>query len=128
MFNSISPSPLSLKLCKYCGCPFYVYRSVDFDKKKFCCLRHKENAHYLDLTKNRKKEIFQLLGNKCVKCGYIGPALQIDHVNGGGTKERQRCNGTGVYYGFILKAIKNGSKDYQVLCANCNMEKGLCKE
>jgi hypothetical protein len=49
-------------------------------------------------------------------------ALQIDHVHGGGsgkrTREHRGPNET--YYNHILKEIKAGSRDYQLLCANCN--------
>lgn len=71
-----------------------------------------------------KKELFDFFNNKCNKCGYIGLALQIDHVNGGGCKEiREIKSHHKDYYSYILKKIKAGSKDYQCLCANCNWEK-----
>ena len=71
-----------------------------------------------------KKELFHLLGDKCIKCGYIGLALQIDHVNGGGCREIRELKKHGQsHYDYILKKIKLGSKDYQCLCANCNWEK-----
>lgn len=86
-------------------------------------------------TQQYKEEIHRLLGDKCVKCGYIGLALQIDHVNGGGNKERgyyrgenknpSRTHSSQSYYYRILMKIKAGSKDYQLLCANCNAEKEL---
>jgi hypothetical protein len=73
-------------------------------------------------------EIHQLLGGKCVKCGYIGIALQIDHVTGGGGKQRKGLLGCShssspTYYKHILKEIKEGSHEYQLLCANHNWEK-----
>jgi hypothetical protein len=46
-------------------------------------------------------------------------ALQIDHVNGGGTKERKIYNGQN-RYAIILKRLLENSKEYQILCANCN--------
>jgi len=65
-------------------------------------------------------QIIALLGGKC-KCGFSDPrALQIDHVNGHGNKEKREAGSTITYYNRILKRIKEGSKDYQVLCANCN--------
>ena len=69
-----------------------------------------------------RTEIFKLLGDKCIKCGFSNIyALQIDHVNGGGHKAliKMRKN-TKKYYMEILDHIKNGSKEYQLLCANCN--------
>jgi len=62
----------------------------------------------------------QALGGKCARCGFDDwRALQIDHINGGGTRERRnRKQGTISYY---LEIIKNPDKNkYQILCANCN--------
>jgi hypothetical protein len=73
-----------------------------------------------------RKEIINLFGNKCCKCGFDDfRALQIDHVNGGGCRQSRElfgCSHTGsvAYYKHILDSIKSSSKDYQILCANCN--------
>jgi hypothetical protein len=73
-----------------------------------------------------RKEIFRLLGNKCVRCGFADPrVLQIDHIHGHGTQERKKQTNNACYYRLILNKIKNGSKDYQLLCANCNWLKRL---
>jgi hypothetical protein len=81
-----------------------------------------------NMAKKIKSELYQLLGGKCVICGYVGTALCIDHVNGGGTKERKE-NGSSDYryYRKILGKIKAGSKDYQLLCANHNLEKEMSR-
>ena len=83
-------------------------------------LKRKSKSYLL----NKRKELVKKLGGKCVKCG-IGDirVLQVDHINGGGNKERisftptQRRN-------MIMK--DDGSK-YQLLCANCNWIKGYEK-
>jgi len=76
----------------------------------------------------RKEKIIKLLGGKCVICGYSGPALQIDHINNDGAEERKKHGNSNGYYSIIYKKIKEGSKDYQLLCANCNWEKILAKK
>ena len=49
--------------------------------------------------------------------------LCIDHVNGGGSKERKRLDvGCGTEFYRWLKR-NNYPKGYQVLCANCNQVK-----
>ena len=90
---------------------------------------YKEKKRVMDREyhKKIKKEIFELLGNKCCKCGYSGLALVVDHVNNDGNIERKKYinGGSNRYWFNILKKIRTGSKDYQLLCANCNMEKEM---
>lgn len=63
-----------------------------------------------------RQRLLQLLGGKCVHCGFSDPrALQVDHLNGGGTKEIRTIGAWGVY----RRALKH-PKEYQLLCANCN--------
>jgi len=73
-------------------------------------------------------EIFSLLGNKCSNPNCLVPngcsdsrCLQIDHVRGGGSgNDKKARNRPSTFYLKILKEIKAGSKDYQLLCSNCN--------
>jgi hypothetical protein len=107
------------------------------EKKEYVKIYNHNNIHRrITWSKNRriilKKEIHSLLGNRCIVCGYTGLALQIDHVNGHGTEERKSIgNGTKqcnlAYLNYVLKKIKNGSRGYQLLCANHNIEKYLKK-
>jgi hypothetical protein len=71
-----------------------------------------------------RKEIIDLLGGKCNICGFNDiRALQIDHVNDDGKLDRERYNSNMTLYKIILERIKNGSKNYQCLCANHNIIK-----
>jgi len=67
--------------------------------------------------------VLEKFGNRCGHCGYDTDlrALQIDHVNGGGGRERK---GLG-YYGALKLAANDTEGRYQVLCANCNVLKRL---
>lgn len=101
-----------------------IYRKKFWVNKKEC------NNRYARKRRRRlREEITKLLGGKC-KCGYYGLALEIHHVNGGGTAQRKRQHG-GVkggdnqYLRNILKRIKAGSKEFQLLCANCHKEKDM---
>lgn len=93
-------------------------------KKNLC--KKCYNARRQNYPHQIRMEIFNLLGDKCVHCGFSDwRALQIDHVNGGGTKERRNTrthfsNNLYYYYKHVLEQIKGGSKDYQLLCSNCN--------
>ncbi len=94
-------------------------------------------------TRQREREyrakyqhlIFDLLGSKCSWCGITDlRVIQIDHVNGGGTAERKKPGQKSRwnYYRGIFGEISAGSKNYQLLCANCNWikrwEKRECRE
>lgn len=73
-----------------------------------------------ECLQNIREKIVKLLGSKCVICGFSDPrALEIDHINNNGNEERKIFSTYG-YYKHILDQIKVGSKDYQLLCSNCN--------
>ena len=103
-------------------------------KEKSKYNRKYRETHYYEILKDSssskreirrkvKGEILYLLGGRCVHCGESDwRCLQIDHINGGGNKERKRMNHS-YYEKMILEKIKSGSKDYQLLCANCNWKK-----
>lgn len=85
--------------------------------------RAREGAFVNNNLKNKEKtskirqQILDKYGNKCVKCGFSDwRALQIDHINGGGSKE-VRFLGQNKYFKSVL-ADTTGK--YQLLCANCN--------
>jgi len=102
------------------------------DAKKQCKDYHIKHRKEIYKQKQRrinecKDKIMYLLGNKCANpnCPILPEkldkrALQIDHIHGGGNKEKKNFSGREGYYGYILKQIKSGSKDYQLLCAYCN--------
>lgn len=79
-------------------------------------------------NKKIKAEIHKLLGDRCVNPFNLNHGdflndsrcLQIDHINGGGYRELKRLKTQWAYYKYILEQIKNGSKEYQLLCSNCN--------
>lgn len=65
--------------------------------------------------------VIEKMGGKCVKCGFDNiHALQIDHINGDGSKERKERKYKGNFHKHVLKSILNKENRYQLLCANCN--------
>ena len=76
-----------------------------------------------------KLRLFRLMGGKCVKCGFTDHrALQIDHVDGGGSKEMKeefRCLGRNIYLKAVEKSYLEDEGKYQLLCANCNWIKRI---
>jgi len=72
-----------------------------------------------------RMEALSAYGGKCVNCGEDFPEiLVIDHINGGGTRERKKIGG-GPNFFFFLKQ-KQYPSGYQVLCYNCNALKEHC--
>lgn len=70
-----------------------------------------------------KLEIYSLLGNKCLSCGFAdNRAFHVDHINGGGTKERKQMNRL-AYLKNILEQIQLRAECFQLLCANCHQIK-----
>lgn len=68
-----------------------------------------------------KQELFNILGNKCVRCGFSDPrALQIDHIEGGGNKEHRERKGPRNMYQFYRRNPDMAQQRLQILCANCN--------
>jgi hypothetical protein len=64
---------------------------------------------------------------KCACCGETELCfLSIDHINGGGNKERKKIRGN--FYSWFIK--NNFPKGYQVLCMNCQFGRkcnnGVC--
>lgn len=77
-------------------------------------------------TMEIRNEILQLLGNKCSICGFSDErALCIDHIHGGGNIERKKFSNYFMNLKYILKQLKTGSKDYQLLCYNHNRIKSI---
>ncbi len=62
----------------------------------------------------------------CVRCGNNDiRVLSIDHINGGGTRERKNMSSTSsyLYYCWLIK--NNFPKGYQTLCMNCQFIKRI---
>lgn len=115
--------------CKFCSTLFESSRS-DALRCPACRDKYLKEYRRREDTKERRKKsnrkirerLFEGYGGKCVCCGESRfEFLALDHVNGGGRKERQ----TKSTQQIALKAIKNNfPPDYQILCHNCNQAKG----
>ena len=50
--------------------------------------RNKRKLDLREWNQKIRETIIRMLGGKCIKCNFTDPrALQMDHINGGGTKE-----------------------------------------
>ena len=69
----------------------------------------------------RRIEIIERLGRKCSRCGFNDyRALQIDHINGGGNRQRKEDGQSRIMREIELMSDKTLRENYQLLCANCN--------
>lgn len=68
----------------------------------------------------KRRELIQEMGGECIKCGFDDwRALQIDHINGGGTNDNKIMRNFSPLK-RLKEIIKNKDIIYQLLCANCN--------
>jgi hypothetical protein len=68
-----------------------------------------------------REELIKKLGSSCIKCGFSDPrALQIDHINGGGTDELKQFGCCWSMYKFYVYNPDKIINHLQLLCANCN--------
>jgi len=111
------------KNCLGCGKEFLLT-----SPRQLYCQAHKDLKR-LRFRQRLKARVFTLLGNRCnsPECKWQNAdnslgcvdrrCLQVDHVLGGGCRERKTKfkNAFAVYF----DVLRNPQK-YQLLCANCN--------
>jgi len=79
----------------------------------YSCQKRRANRR----NKQLRNKVVTYLGGRCSICQFSDfRALQIDHVNGGGSVERQTLKDSK----FYQKVLTDTSGLYQLLCANCN--------
>jgi hypothetical protein len=103
-------------------------QTIDKANRKWAINNRRKTRGYLNKHReNQRNQVLKYLGNKCKQCGFSDKrALQIDHVQGNGAKERKA-----LWLYEIHKRILSGQydNDYQLLCANCNqIKKAINKE
>lgn len=87
------------------------------------CRQCRDNMNEAERQRNHalRDDVFYAYGGyKCAYCGLDNPdVMQIDHIAGGGRQHLKQINNQ--LYKWLKK---NGyPKGFQVLCANCNMQK-----
>ena len=79
-------------------------------------------ARTRELRFQARIEVINHYGGKCACCGNEQPRfLQLDHIDGGGTKHHNSL--TTSMLGYLKK--NNFPPGFRVLCANCNMAIGF---
>ena len=102
------------------------------EKQKKCMQKYLNSDNYLkripsirksqkEYLRNQRNAAIEILGNVCVRCGFGDRrAIQIDHINGGGSKERKERKYKGNFYKNVINSVLSEENKYQLLCANCN--------
>ena len=76
-----------------------------------------ENQQQNERARELRTAVISVLGAKCIRCRFDDPrALQVDHPNGGGRKQRAKFQYVKEYYSYIL----SHPEEFDLLCANCN--------
>lgn len=71
--------------------------------------------------RDQKSQVFTLLGGACIKCGFSDVrALQLDHIDGGGNKDRLTAPRGNDRFRSMLRDPEGTQTKFQILCANCN--------
>ncbi len=79
------------------------------------------SGHQKEYLRRLRKSVLDALGGKCMRCDFDDyRALQIDHVNGGGSKERKSRGYRKNFHKHVLESFLKKENKYQLLCANCN--------
>jgi hypothetical protein len=112
----------SEEICPECDKTFtYTWKGHRIYCSDECRLQAKQRISvtgYRDKSRNLRDEVFIILGGKCTHCSITDKrVLQIDHINGGGRRDRKNYTTEANYYRHIININCDG---YQLLCANCN--------
>lgn len=122
------PRKRLIKKCVGCGTAFEAQRVT----RLYCSTDCKQRTYYhrdvekgrrinRQATLRRKLRIFALFGGHCAVCGTDDHrVLQVNHKNGGGTKERRETRARGHTYQHILRG-ERAVDDLNLLCANCHV-------
>lgn len=84
--------------------------------------QRKHRAEARKYQRSLRTKVLELLGGKCVYCGCNDfEALEINHINGQGAKEKQKRwkHGNKGYYCAILNGTRS-IEDLELTCRVCN--------
>ena len=86
---------------------------------------HDRTDESVKRARGGKLELVKAYGGKCVCCGESRiEFLTIDHVEGGGRKQRKEKKLHGTQFYHWLRARGFPKEGYRLLCYNCNCSRG----
>lgn len=79
-------------------------------------MKEKSRTYQNNRNRTLRVAVIEKLGGKCVKCGCdVYDALEINHINGGGQKDRSRKAQ------FYLAILNDKRTDVELTCKICNI-------
>lgn len=118
--------------CRKAGRTYYWRHREEIRAKRSSPeVRTKERKKAKEQVHRVKLEVFMHYSSgtpTCKRCGITDlDVLCLDHIDGGGTKDRLYSNHAGSNLHYFLR--RNGYPDgFQVLCANCNLKKWVVEK
>lgn len=104
--------------------PGYQILCGNCNLKKEIERRRTNNSPTWKRNQLAKMDVLNRYGVICVCCSESDPdKLVMDHINGGGSKEKELYPSRNVY--LFLKGKEPDRKKFQVLCQNCNQAKAF---
>jgi alpha-tubulin suppressor-like RCC1 family protein len=123
-----------MRICSRCGISkdiseFYLHKREKLGRAYMC--KECSRSAYAEASAEAKSRVFEHYGMSCVCCGETHQAfLTIDHVSGGGNRQRAEMgiSGGARFYRWLIG--NNYPDGYQTLCFNCNcgraINNGVC--
>lgn len=85
--------------------------------------RDSEHAYHKAHRAEQRLMCIEHYGGRCACCGEVHiEFLCIDHINGGGTKHREKIGKGDMIYRWLIK--NQFPEGFRVLCSNCNQSYG----
>jgi len=106
-------------LCRSChAVRVKSWRERNPEKAREVSARSAQRSH-----RQRRLRVIEAYGGRCVCCGVTDiPFLTVDHVNGGGNKQRRENKfSTTSFYRWL--ETHSFPSQFQLLCHNCNFAK-----
>jgi len=117
-YHKINKDKIKIRDAKYRN--IHKSESAEYYKSH----KHEHNLKTSERRKSVRLEVLMHYSNKTMQCKKCGERhiefLEIDHINGGGSKHRRNENIGSMYHYLWSNDFPEG---YQILCSNCNIKK-----